>query len=82
MNLPQNIAILRREQLKLREQLLRLQAVALVDSGEDIGYTKAELMVEIGKDREENSAKLDEFHRVKSTPSPVVVVKSGPDDHG
>ena len=82
-----DLAIMRHEQMKLREHLLRLQAFVLVENGVDISHSKEELLKLIGKDCDENSKKLEEFHRLiaevrKAVPVVSVRSKDGVEDHG
>ena len=80
-----NLAIMRSEQMKLRQHLLRLQSLTLVENGIDIGHTKEELLKLIEIDCDENSKKLEEFHRLLAEVRkavPVVKVKDGSEDHG
>ena len=80
-----NLAIMRHEQMKLREQLLRLQALVLVENDIDIGHTKEELLKLIEHDADENGKKLHEFHVLLAQVRkavPVVRVRDGAEDHG
>lgn len=59
---PRPEALLRYDQMKLREQILRLQAAVLIDHDRPTGHQMQELLDLIEKDAEENADKLSKYH--------------------
>lgn len=78
-------AALRHEQMKLKEQLLRVQAAVLISNGVDTGHEMQDLLKRIEADSNENGQKLAEYHdllRNVRQAKPVVRSKSETGDHG
>jgi len=78
-------AVLRHEQMLLREQILRVQAMILIENGVDTGHNRHELLKRIGDDADENGKKLTSYHdalRQVQRARPIVSDKNEAGDHG